>query len=153
MKRLAPVGQRSGFQLLEVLLALFLFSVVSLSVLMLFISSRTTQETGLSNLRATVVADVELEKWKSKPYTAVVASLGSLPVYQVVDEGVTYSVNTRLTRLSNVPTDTSYDLVDLRLEVEWQQKKALSSKDQQLSVGASTSRVVLHSTLSPSSPP
>ena len=116
-------------------------------------SDRAVVESADGNLRATVVADVELEKWKSKPYTAVVASLGSPPVYQVIDQGVTYSVNTRLTRLSNVPTDTSYDLVDLRLEVEWQQKKALSSKDQQLSVGASTSRVVLHSTLSPSSPP
>ena len=150
-KTQCPLG-RAGFTLLEILLAMLIFSVSSLAILGLFLSSRSADRAGLGNVRASALASSELAKTKTLPYSVLVGQIGSpAPPTTLKRDGIDYRIVTTVQRLSSNVSSNDYALLDIRLEVSWDQKKSFdfNGKDQ-LHVGSSQTHLVMHSVIGPS---
>lgn len=135
------------------MLGFLLISLVAFAVLGLLLSARASDRAGMENVRATYVARTELSKFKSRPYTQLLSDATTPPAaYNVVDQGQTYRVTPTVKRLSSNSAVPEHELLDIKLEVSWQQKKSLDINDtSKLSVQQAQTKLELHSVVSPGS--
>jgi prepilin-type N-terminal cleavage/methylation domain-containing protein len=85
----ALLKKNSGFTLVEILVAIFIFAFVIGSVMSVFVTSAKTQKSSESVTRAEAAAQKYIEKLNGQNYTAVLAKQGS----KVQDTGSGYYIS------------------------------------------------------------
>ncbi len=142
-----------GFTLSEVMLGFLLISLTAFAVLGLLLSARAADRAGMENVRASYLGRTELAKIKSRPYAQLLSEITSpFPAYSVVDQGQSYLVTSSVKRLSNDSTLPEYELLDVKVELAWKQKKSLDINDtSKLSVQQAQTKLEMHSVIGPAS--
>ena len=146
-----PARRASAFTLAELLLAVSLIAVAAMAVLGLFLSSRTSEEASFENAQGGHLALTEMRRLKSLPYSTLVTYLAAAPSpYNVTDAGVTYQATVAVTRRDPTVGSPDFDVLDLRLQLDWLQKKTLVVD--QTGVGSATranTKIIMHSAVAP----
>lgn len=138
-----------GLTLAEILVALGLLTCLTMSVLGLFLSARTVGAKGEGSVRAVNLAEFELDRWKTSDF-ATLETLTSAPQnYQRDYLGQAYQVTASASRLSSTPGVPEYDVLQLVIALEWQEKKQMTLADQdQGTIGQSTTRMEIQTMVS-----
>ena len=142
---------RFAFTLSEIILSMALFAGITLSLLGLFLSSRSADRAGVVNAQAANLAQTELAKLKSKPYSVLVGYTVDQPAsYPRTWCDTEYRVSPQVVRLASDPASADYLLLDVAIELKWRQNRVID-QDQKNRVGAGASEVrqIMHTVLGP----
>ena len=140
----------AAFSLVEVILALTIFVLTSLALIGLFLSSRANAQVGMNHVEAGTLAQAEVQKFKLQPYGTLVGYIATPPApYSLTYQDVPYNLTLTVSRLDNIPGTAEYDMLDLKLLITWQQKKALQLDDNHTQVQQSQTTMDMHAVVGP----
>lgn len=122
-----------------------LFALVSLALLGVFLSSRRADRAGLVNAQAAVAAQAELSRLRTRPRTVLEAYVADPPSpYNVTACGMPFEVRARVAPLPGEPA-----LLDLSVELGWDQARSLAGTEAGALLKASRVRQVMHTVVAP----
>src|SRR5262245_61477207 len=137
--------KRRGYTLAEVLLGMALLAVTVLTVVGLFLAAHGSGQLGLENAQASQLGTAELRRFKAMPYQVLEGyATTPPPAWELEQNGQKYALELRVEALPD-PDD---QVLNLRLQLDWEQKKAQSGVGLAALRAAST-RLVLNSCVAP----
>jgi Tfp pilus assembly protein PilX len=116
----------SGLTLVESVISLGVMTIITLSLLSLFLSARTMGSKGEGVVTATNLAEAELDRWKTSDFLALEALIAQPETYRVEYLGQSYDIIASAARLSSNSTSAEYRVLKLTVLLEWQEKKQLT---------------------------
>ncbi len=121
------IWRQVGLSLLEVMLSLGILATVALGLLGLFISSRAASQGGTARAEMSNVAEAQLQRLRTLPYSQLESFLASAPADSTLDVGGNPVVmRVRVERMDSDATKPEYSLLWLNLRLTWQQHDRLN---------------------------
>ena len=121
-----PKSRSAGLSLAECVISLGITSVLTLSLLSLFLSARTMGSKGEGLVTVTNMAEEELDLWKTTDFAVLEGLLSDPEVYQRDYLGQSYDIEVSAERLSTDDSTPEYKVLLLRVQVEWLERKQLT---------------------------
>jgi hypothetical protein len=102
----------------EILVGIWLFSLLLISLSGIFLFNYAVSSFSTNYVNASYIAQNLMHKMKDKGYDSLEASLGS-NTYTVNSESADYTIFNSITRKSDNPEDDNYDVLLLKVRVDW----------------------------------
>ncbi len=140
-----------GYSFVEVLIGLFLFSVVILLILGLYLQSFASSEYSSHVVTATDIASEKIAQMKAENYSDLSSKADSS--YESTEtqevEGITYTVTTRVNRLSSNPADREHDVLRIQVKVVWQDSVSTEFSKNKVKTSISSHEIEMEGMVTP----
>lgn len=144
-------GEVRGYSFVEVLIGLFLFSMVILLILGLYLQSFASNEYSSNVVTATDIASEKIAQMKTENYSDLSSKADSS--YESTEtqevEGITYTVTTKVSRLSTDPNDREYDVIKIQVKVTWQDSVSMEISKNKVKTASSSHKVEMEGMVTP----
>ena len=147
--RIFGIMASTGYSIVEVLVGTLLFSTILIMIIGVFLQNYSVANYGVNLSKGANFAYERMSILKTKAYSELEAMIDNPETHSVHRHEFDYNITSSVSRMSPMPGDQEYEILVLKVEVEWQDISGMELTDERAKAHALTHIVKIESAVSP----